>query len=63
MGGADHRTPLSRPDAPDALAPLVRAGLDTLGLGLAIFDRDLRLVASNRACAAILPRSPGPGPS
>jgi class 3 adenylate cyclase/PAS domain-containing protein len=40
---------LSRPGEPDALAPLVRAGLDTLGLGLAIFDRDLRLVACNRA--------------
>jgi len=33
----------------DRAAQLLRAGLDTLGFGFAIFDRDLRLVASNKA--------------
>ena len=38
-------------DAPaaDAEAQLLRAGLDTLTFGFAIFDHDLKLVASNRA--------------
>ena len=31
------------------LRPFLRAGLDTLDFGFAIFDRDLRLVACNRA--------------
>ena len=44
----------STPDSADATAPdaealLLRAGLDTLTFGFAIFDRDLKLVASNRA--------------
>ena len=35
--------------APDPAAHLLRAGLDTLTFGFAIFDHDLKLVASNRA--------------
>ncbi len=34
---------------PDALPPLVRAGLDTLDFGFAIFDGDLNLAACNKA--------------
>jgi class 3 adenylate cyclase/PAS domain-containing protein len=33
----------------DAVAPLIRAGLDTLGFGFAIFDSELELVACNKA--------------
>jgi class 3 adenylate cyclase/PAS domain-containing protein len=33
----------------DERRPLLRAGLDTLDFGFAIFDRDLRLVACNKA--------------
>ena len=40
---ADGRRSHDRP------AQLLRAGLDTLDFGFAIFDRDLRLVASNKA--------------
>lgn len=36
-------------DAPGLHAKLLRAGLDTLDFGFAIFDRELRLVASNKA--------------
>ena len=36
-------------NAPDTLALLIGAGLDTLNFGFAIFDRDLKLVASNKA--------------
>ncbi len=36
-------------NAPDKLALLMRAGLDTLDFGFAIFDRNLRLVACNKA--------------
>ncbi|HEV8553499.1 MAG TPA: PAS-domain containing protein [Casimicrobiaceae bacterium] len=35
--------------APDKAATLIRAGLDTLNFGFAIFDSDLKLVASNKA--------------
>jgi class 3 adenylate cyclase/PAS domain-containing protein len=35
--------------APDNPALLIRAGLDTLNFGFAIFDSDLKLVASNKA--------------
>ncbi|HTP97860.1 MAG TPA: PAS-domain containing protein [Casimicrobiaceae bacterium] len=35
--------------AGDRAAHLLRAGLDTLAFGFAIFDRDLRLVTSNKA--------------
>ena len=35
--------------APDPEAHLLRAGLDTLTFGFAIFDHALKLVASNRA--------------
>ncbi len=35
--------------APGLHARLLRAGLDTLDFGFAIFDRELRLVASNKA--------------
>ncbi len=37
------------PKAPDESATLIRAGLDLLTFGFAIFDRDLKLVANNRA--------------
>ena len=37
------------PSVVDRHAVLVRAGLDTLQFGFAIFDRELKLVASNRA--------------
>jgi class 3 adenylate cyclase len=37
------------PAQSDVVPPLVRAGIDTLDFGFAIFDRDLRLVAHNRA--------------
>ena len=37
------------PSVQDVPAALIRAGLDTLDFGFAIFDRDLRLVASNKA--------------
>lgn len=53
MGEADTRTPPVQPAGADAIAPLVRAGLDTLDFGFAIFDRDLRLVASNKAFRAL----------
>ena len=35
--------------ASDRLPSLIRAGIDTLNFGFAIFDRDLKLVASNKA--------------
>jgi class 3 adenylate cyclase/PAS domain-containing protein len=37
------------PGDPLDLPPLIRSGLDTLDFGFAILDRDLKLVASNRA--------------
>ena len=37
------------PAAPETHAALIRAGLDTLDFGFAIFDKDLKLVASNKA--------------
>ena len=42
-------TDTARPDAADRRTVLVRAGLDTLQFGFAIFDRDLKLVACNTA--------------
>ena len=39
----------AKPSAPDAAIPLVRAGLDALSFGFAVFDGDLRLVTSNEA--------------
>ena len=35
--------------ASDEIAPLLRVGLDALSFGFAVFDRDLRLIACNRA--------------
>jgi class 3 adenylate cyclase/PAS domain-containing protein len=49
MANRDSRSASTVPKAPDAPAPLIRAGLDTLNFGFAIFDRDLKLVASNKA--------------
>jgi class 3 adenylate cyclase/PAS domain-containing protein len=46
-------TDTTRPDAADRHTVLVRAGLDTLQFGFAIFDRDLKLVASNTAFRAL----------
>jgi class 3 adenylate cyclase/PAS domain-containing protein len=37
------------PSALDEVVPLLRAGLDALSFGFAVFDKDLKLVASNRA--------------
>ena len=39
----------TKPSAPDEAAPLLRAGLDALNFGFAVFDKDLKLVKSNRA--------------
>ncbi len=39
----------TKPGAPDDAAPLIRAALDALSFGFAVFDRDLKLVASNKA--------------
>ncbi len=39
----------AKPDAADDTAPLMRAALDALSFGFAVFDRDLKLVASNKA--------------
>lgn len=39
--------------APDRTAALIDAGLDALDHGFAIFDRELRLVAANKAFAAL----------
>ena len=39
----------TKPSAPVAAAPLFRAGLDALGFGFAVFDKDLKLVRSNKA--------------
>ncbi len=39
----------AKPQPPDRSVSLIRAGLDALAFGFAIFDRDLKLVASNRA--------------
>jgi class 3 adenylate cyclase len=41
------------PDDPLRLSPMLRAGLDTLNFGFAIFDKDLRLLACNRAFRAL----------
>ncbi len=41
------------PSAKDDPASLVEAGLDALSFGFAIFDRDLKLVASNTAFGAL----------
>ena len=40
---------LSTSEAANKLPALLRAGLDTLEFGFAIFDSDLKLVASNAA--------------
>ncbi|MFQ5954938.1 MAG: PAS-domain containing protein [Kiloniellales bacterium] len=39
----------TKPSAPIEASPLFRAGLDALSFGFAVFDKDLRLVASNKA--------------
>ena len=39
----------TKPSVPDEAAPLLRAGLDALNFGFAVFDKDLKLVKSNRA--------------
>ena len=44
-----HAEAVNDKKGPDKRADLLRAGLDTLDFGLAIFDRDLRLVTCNRA--------------
>jgi len=51
MGGAVvvAREPVGRDAILRPLAPLLRASLDTFPFGFAVFDRNLRLVASNRA--------------
>jgi class 3 adenylate cyclase/PAS domain-containing protein len=49
MANRNSRNASTLPKAPDEPASLIRAGLDTLNFGFAIFDRDLKLVASNKA--------------
>ena len=39
----------TKPRAPIQTAPLFRAGLDALSFGFAVFDKDLKLVMSNKA--------------
>ena len=38
-----------KPSVLDKAAPLLRAGLDALNFGSAVFDKELKLVKSNRA--------------
>ena len=49
MAERDSSSDSTLATTPDETASLVRAGLDTLPFGFAIFDRELRLVASNKA--------------
>ena len=49
MAKRDFKSSPTMLNPSDQSAPLLRAGLDTLRFGFAIFDRDLKLVASNKA--------------
>ena len=49
MAKRNSKAASTKPSALDEAAPLLRAGLDALSFGFAVFDKDLKLVASNRA--------------
>ena len=49
MATRPSRGATTKPSAPVAAAPLFRAGLDALSFGFAVFDKDLKLVRSNKA--------------
>ena len=49
MAKRDFKSSPTMLNPSDQPAPLLRASLDTLRFGFAIFDRDLKLVASNKA--------------
>jgi adenylate cyclase len=49
MAKQNRKSASTIPCAPEEMAPLLRVGLDALSFGFAVFDRDLKLVACNRA--------------
>jgi class 3 adenylate cyclase/transcriptional regulator with PAS, ATPase and Fis domain len=49
MANRNSKTASTLEDAPHEHVSLIRAGLDTLSFGFAIFDRNLKLVANNKA--------------
>ncbi len=49
MATRPSRGASTKPSAPVAAAPLFRAALDALSFGFAVFDKDLKLVRSNKA--------------
>ncbi len=49
MATRPSRGASTTPSAPVETAPLFRAGLDALSFGFAVFDKDLKLVRSNKA--------------
>jgi|SRR5450631_355888 hypothetical protein len=49
MANRNSKSASTLEDAPHESVSLIRAGLDTLSFGFAIFDRNLKLVANNKA--------------
>ncbi len=49
MATRPSRGASTKPSAPVETAPLFRAGLDALSFGFAVFDKDLKLIRSNKA--------------
>jgi PAS domain S-box-containing protein len=49
MTRQDSNGASTKPSPTGKVPPLLRAGLDALSFGFAVFDKDLKLVASNRA--------------
>jgi class 3 adenylate cyclase/PAS domain-containing protein len=49
MANRNSKTASTLEDVPHEPVSLIRAGLDTLSFGFAIFDRNLKLVANNKA--------------
>jgi len=53
MARRASKVDVAAPPAPTKPAPLIDAGLDALNFGFAIFDKNLKLVASNKAFSAL----------
>lgn len=53
MAKQDSKSASATLNALDDVAPLIRASLDALSFGFAVFDKDLKLVASNKAFQAL----------
>jgi PAS domain-containing protein len=49
MAKQGFKSAATRTGVPDAATPLIHAGLDALSFGFAVFDKNLKLVASNEA--------------